>query len=200
MDNEQEDIFMDLGVEIELKNEDDFLKIRETLTRMGVSSRKDRKLYQSCHILHKRGQYAIMHFKEMFVLDGLESNLDENEKQEVESYINFLITEGHDIETIADAYTLIVKGSFKEELYFREKGKYRHSLFSEVEELVYNNHDFMKHYLTKFNNYYFEYITKFTNHFTKLAVSVVSRRVPRAGLEPARDCCQRILSPLNHFR
>tara|TARA_R110001583_G_scaffold47601_3_gene149030 strand:+ start:458 stop:868 length:411 start_codon:yes stop_codon:yes gene_type:complete len=76
---ENEDIFMDLGVEIELKSEDDFLKIRETLTRMGVASRKDKKLYQSCHILHKRGQYAIMHFKEMFVLDGLESNLDEED-------------------------------------------------------------------------------------------------------------------------
>ena len=76
---ENEDIFMDLGVEIELKSEDDFLKIRETLTRMGVASRKNKKLYQSCHILHKRGQYAIMHFKEMFVLDGLESNLDEED-------------------------------------------------------------------------------------------------------------------------
>ena len=75
------------------------------------------------------------------------SNLDENENQEVESYIHFLMTEGHEIETIAEAYTLIVKGSFKEELYFREKGKYRHSLFSEVEELVYNNHDFMKLYM-----------------------------------------------------
>ena len=75
------------------------------------------------------------------------NNLDEDENQEVESYINFLLTEGYDIETIADAYTLIVKGSFKEELYFREKGKYRHSLFSEVEELVYNNHDFMKLYM-----------------------------------------------------
>ena len=76
---ENEDIFMDLGVEIELKSEDDFLKIRETLTRMGVASRKEKKLYQSCHILHKRGQYAIMHFKEMFVLDGLESNLNEDD-------------------------------------------------------------------------------------------------------------------------
>ena len=62
---ENEDIFMDLGVEIELKSEDDFLKIRETLTRMGVASRKDKKLYQSCHILHKRGQYAIMNLTTM---------------------------------------------------------------------------------------------------------------------------------------
>ncbi|MAH44011.1 translation repressor protein [archaeon] len=76
---ENEDIFMDLGVEIELKSKDDFLKIQETLTRMGVASRKEKKLYQSCHILHKRGQYAIMHFKEMFVLDRLESNLSEDD-------------------------------------------------------------------------------------------------------------------------
>ena len=75
-----EDIFQGLGVEIELKTEDDFLKVRETLTRMGVSSRKEKKLYQSCHILHKRGRYAIMHFKELFELDGLESNISENEK------------------------------------------------------------------------------------------------------------------------
>mgnify|MGYP003112534781 CR=1 FL=1 len=74
-----EDIFQGLGVEIELKTEDDFLKVRETLTRMGVSSRKEKKLYQSCHILHKRGRYAIMHFKELFELDGLESNISEND-------------------------------------------------------------------------------------------------------------------------
>ncbi len=75
------------------------------------------------------------------------SNLDENENQEVESYIDFLITEGHKIETIAEAYTLIVRDTFREEFYFREKGKYRYSLFSEVEELVYNNHDYMKLYM-----------------------------------------------------
>ena len=74
-----EDIFQGLGVEIELKTEDDFLKVRETLTRMGVSSRKEKKLYQSCHILHKRGRYAIMHFKELFELDGLESNISDND-------------------------------------------------------------------------------------------------------------------------
>ena len=76
---ELEDIFQDLGIEIELKEDDDFLKIKETLTRIGVSSRKENKLYQSCHILHKRGRYAIMHFKELFCLDGLESNITEND-------------------------------------------------------------------------------------------------------------------------
>tara|TARA_R110000824_G_scaffold330161_1_gene516944 strand:- start:158 stop:568 length:411 start_codon:yes stop_codon:yes gene_type:complete len=79
MEHNDEDIFQGLGVEIELKSEDDFLKVRETLTRMGVSSRKEKKLYQSCHILHKRGRYAIMHFKELFELDGLESNISDGD-------------------------------------------------------------------------------------------------------------------------
>ena len=76
---EQDDIFKGLGVEIKLKSEDDFLKIKETLTRIGISSRKEKNLYQSCHILHKRGRYAIMHFKELFEMDGLESNASEND-------------------------------------------------------------------------------------------------------------------------
>lgn len=73
------DVFDGLGVEIELKNPEDFLKIRETLTRIGVSSRKEKKLYQSCHILHKRGKYAILHFKEFFILDGLESDISDSD-------------------------------------------------------------------------------------------------------------------------
>ena len=76
---EHGDIFDGLGIEIELKNPEDFLKIRETLTRIGVSSRKEQKLYQSCHILHKRGKYAIMHFKEFFILDGLESDISDTD-------------------------------------------------------------------------------------------------------------------------
>lgn len=76
---ESEDVFDGLGVEIQLKSPDDFLKIKETLTRMGVSSRKENKLYQSCHILHKRGKYAIMHFKEFFILDGLESDISDSD-------------------------------------------------------------------------------------------------------------------------
>ena len=76
---EEDDVFDGLGVEIELKSPEDFLKIRETLTRIGVSSRKERKLYQSCHILHKRGKYAIMHFKEFFILDGLESDISDSD-------------------------------------------------------------------------------------------------------------------------
>ena len=66
-------------VEIELFEDEDFLKIKETLTRIGVSSRKENKLYQSCHILHKRGKYYIVHFKELFALDGLDTDFDEND-------------------------------------------------------------------------------------------------------------------------
>ena len=66
-------------LEVTLNEPDDFLKIRETLTRIGVASRKDNKLYQSCHILHKQGRYFIVHFKELFLLDGKISNLEEND-------------------------------------------------------------------------------------------------------------------------
>ncbi len=76
---ENDDIFDGLGVEITLKTKDDFLKVKETLTRIGISSRTDKKLWQSCHILHKRGKYAIMHFKEMFVLDGLSSDISDED-------------------------------------------------------------------------------------------------------------------------
>ena len=66
-------------LEVTLNEPGDFLKIRETLTRIGVASRKDNKLYQSCHILHKQGRYFIVHFKELFLLDGKKSNLEEND-------------------------------------------------------------------------------------------------------------------------
>ena len=68
-------------LEVSLKEPDDFLKIRETLSRIGVASRKERKLYQSCHILHKQGRYFIVHFKELFLLDGKPSSLLENDVQ-----------------------------------------------------------------------------------------------------------------------
>ena len=68
-------------LEVSLKEPDDFLKVRETLTRIGVASRKDKKLFQSCHILHKQGRYFIVHFKELFALDGKPSNLSENDIQ-----------------------------------------------------------------------------------------------------------------------
>ena len=68
-------------VEVVLKEPDDFLKVRETLTRIGVASRKEKKLYQSCHILHKQGKYYIVHFKELFALDGKKANLSINDVQ-----------------------------------------------------------------------------------------------------------------------
>jgi hypothetical protein len=66
-------------LEVRLKNEDDFLKVKETLTRIGVASRKDKTLYQSCHILHKRGKYYIVHFKELFALDGKNTDFEDND-------------------------------------------------------------------------------------------------------------------------
>ena len=77
-------------VEVSLKHEDDFLKVRETLTRIGVSSRKERVLYQSCHILHKQGKYYIVHFKELFALDGKLSTITENDIQRRNAIANLL--------------------------------------------------------------------------------------------------------------
>ena len=68
-------------LEVQLKEPDDFLKVRETLTRIGVASRKDKKLFQSCHNLHKQGRYFIVHFKELFALDGKEANLTDNDTE-----------------------------------------------------------------------------------------------------------------------
>ena len=77
-------------VEIVLKEPDDFLKVRETLTRIGVASRKEKKLYQSCHILHKQGKYYIVHFKELFALDGKHANLTINDVQRRNRIIKLL--------------------------------------------------------------------------------------------------------------
>lgn len=71
----------DMMIEVSLSEPDDFLKVRETLTRIGVASRKEKKLYQSCHILHKQGRYYIVHFKELFALDGKYANLTVNDIQ-----------------------------------------------------------------------------------------------------------------------
>jgi len=74
-----DDIFKGVGIEIELPSPDNFLKVRETLTRIGVASKHDNKLYQSCHILHKQGRYVILHFKELFMLDGKPSEFTEDD-------------------------------------------------------------------------------------------------------------------------
>lgn len=77
-------------IEVSLNEQDDFLKVRETLTRIGVSSRKEKVLYQSCHILHKQGKYYIVHFKELFALDGKPSNISENDIQRRNTIANLL--------------------------------------------------------------------------------------------------------------
>lgn len=77
--NDDVDVFDGYGVPVHLKDNDSFLKIKETLTRIGIASKRDRTLYQSCHILHKKGEYAIMHFKEMMELDGKQTDLTDND-------------------------------------------------------------------------------------------------------------------------
>ena len=79
MEEDYVDIQPDDLLEVTLKEPDDFLKVRETLTRIGISSKREKKLWQSCHILHKRGKYYIVHFKELFALDGLPTNLSDND-------------------------------------------------------------------------------------------------------------------------
>ena len=80
----------DQMIEVTLNEPDDFLKVRETLTRIGVASRKEKKIYQSCHILHKQGRYFIVHFKELFALDGKHANLTLNDIQRRNRIINLL--------------------------------------------------------------------------------------------------------------
>ena len=80
----------DQMIEVSLNEPDDFLKVRETLTRIGVASRKEKKIYQSCHILHKQGRYYIVHFKELFALDGKRANLTQNDVQRRNRIIQLL--------------------------------------------------------------------------------------------------------------
>ncbi len=84
----------DKMIEVVLKEPDDFLKVRETLTRIGVASRKEKKLYQSCHILHKQGRYYIIHFKELFALDGKKANLSINDVQRRNRIVKLLVDWG----------------------------------------------------------------------------------------------------------
>jgi hypothetical protein len=81
---------LDSFIEVRITDDDDFLKIRETLTRIGVASRKEKTIYQSCHILHKQGQYYIVHFKELFALDGKPSNFDMNDQARRNTIANLL--------------------------------------------------------------------------------------------------------------
>ena len=81
---------IDTLVEVLLLNDENFLKIKETLTRIGIASRKDKKIYQSCHILHKQGKYYIVHFKELFMLDGKINNFDDEDKARRNTILNLL--------------------------------------------------------------------------------------------------------------
>ena len=109
-------------VEVGLKEPDDFLKVRETLTRIGVASRKEKKLYQSCHILHKQGRYYIVHFKELFALDGKKANLSLNDVQRRNRIVQLLGDWGlvsiNSKESIADVAPL----SQIKVLAYRDKG------------------------------------------------------------------------------
>lgn len=84
------DIFNGLGVEVTLNEPDDFLKVRETLSRIGIPSKRENILYQSCHILHKQGRYAIIHFKELFLLDGKKSDFSDEDKARRNTIANLL--------------------------------------------------------------------------------------------------------------
>ena len=114
----------DQMIEITLNEPDDFLKVRETLTRIGVASRKEKKLYQSCHILHKQGRYYIVHFKELFALDGKRANITVNDVQRRNRIIKLLsdwglveIVKETDIKEVAPLSQIKV-------IAFKEKGEW----------------------------------------------------------------------------
>ena len=112
-------------IECTLDKPDDFLKIRETLTRIGVASRKDRTLYQSCHILHKQGRYFIVHFKELFALDGKPTNFSENDQARRNTISNLLAEWGLiKIVTQEETSTLIVPLNQLKILSYKEKDEW----------------------------------------------------------------------------
>ena len=111
----------DKMVEILLSEPDDFLKVRETLTRIGVASRKEKKLYQSCHILHKQGKYYIVHFKELFALDGKRANLSVNDVQRRNRIIQLLSDWGL-VNTVIDEALDIAPLNQIKVISYKEKG------------------------------------------------------------------------------
>jgi len=112
----------DQMVEVVLNEPDDFLKVRETLTRIGVASRKEKKLYQSCHILHKQGRYYIVHFKELFALDGKHANLTVNDVQRRNRIIRLLADWGLITVIKADSITDIAPLNQIKVLSYKDKG------------------------------------------------------------------------------
>ena len=111
----------DQMVEVTLNEPDDFLKVRETLTRIGVASRKEKKIYQSCHILHKQGRYFIVHFKELFALDGKHANLTQNDVQRRNRIIQLLCDWGLITVLNADKITDIAPLNQIKVLAYKEK-------------------------------------------------------------------------------
>ena len=108
-------------LEVTLKQPDDFLKVRETLSRIGVASRKEKKLYQSCHILHKQGKYYIVHFKELFALDGKRANLSVNDVQRRNRIIQLLCDWGL-VTTVIDESLDIAPLNQIKVISYKEKG------------------------------------------------------------------------------
>ena len=112
----------DQMIEVDLNEPDDFLKVRETLTRIGVASRKEKKIYQSCHILHKQGKYYIVHFKELFALDGKHANLTVNDVQRRNRIINLLSDWGLIAITKPDTVTDVAPLNQIKVLSYKDKG------------------------------------------------------------------------------
>jgi hypothetical protein len=111
-------------LEVELKSADDFLKIRETLSRIGVASRKDKVLYQSCHILHKKGRYYLVHFKELFALDGKPTDVTQNDLQRRNTIAKLLADWGLLIVVDPETFTDRAPLTQIKVLSFREKGEW----------------------------------------------------------------------------
>ena len=114
----------DQMIEVTLNEPDDFLKVRETLTRIGVASRKEKKIYQSCHILHKQGRYFIVHFKELFALDGKHANLTQNDVQRRNRIIQLLSDWGLVTVLNADKITDIAPLNQIKVLAYKEKNEW----------------------------------------------------------------------------
>ena len=112
----------DQMIEVTLNEPDDFLKVRETLTRIGVASRKEKKIYQSCHILHKQGRYYIVHFKELFALDGKHANLTQNDVQRRNRIIQLLCDWGLVTVLIPEKVTDIAPLNQIKVLAYKDKG------------------------------------------------------------------------------
>ena len=114
----------DQMIEVTLNEPDDFLKVRETLTRIGVASRKEKKIYQSCHILHKQGRYYIVHFKELFALDGKHANLTVNDVQRRNRIIQLLSDWGLITVLNPDSVTDVAPLNQIKVLAYKEKGEW----------------------------------------------------------------------------